>query len=679
MVKFTKAALSVAFLSLLMVLPLLAGAQEGPLFKVTGKVTDNAGDPVIGASVVVVGTTRGVSTDLLGAYTIEVRRGESLRFSYLGMTDQTIAVHAQKTIDVTLQSEALNVEQVVVVGYGVQKKESVVGAITQVKGEQLQSTGGMTSLSSALNGLVPGLTALSSSGKPGEEEAQILIRGMSSWTSSAPLILVDGIERRMEDVDVNEIESMSVLKDASATAVYGVRGGNGVILITTKRGVEGKMSLNVYAHTTLKTISKIPTLLSSYEGRVARNFAVENALGAKPELWSYITTMNELKKFRSGSDPYLYPNVDWQNETLKKFAWSHKAGVDISGGTKFVKYYGFLSYLYDGDILRGRDFGQGYIPKNDFQRINVRSNFDFQITPSTVVSADIDVVVGQERTVGANATTLWKGVWRKAPDEYPVRYEDGTFGNDKAKTDTENTVEVLNYSGQNAEVRTDANASLKLKQDLGMLVKGLSLNAIANFRNYYTSTGPNISGDRALTKYIDPRTGAVTWNYPGTYNSATHGFDYYPNQVKVSTSTADKQVYQDQLYQVSLNFKRTFGEGHDVTGLLLFKRQQYAKGSAFASYREEWAARVTYGFKNRYLFEGEILPGTCEIRRFPEGPLFVGYRRQRRGHRQVALFDPVGQEEQRRCLRLSDRTGSQLFECRSEGDRQSRCTVGDRL
>ena len=603
MVKFTKAALSVAFLSLLMVLPLLAGAQEGPLFKVTGKVTDNAGDPVIGASVVVVGTTRGVSTDLLGAYTIEVRRGESLRFSYLGMTDQTIAVHAQKTIDVTLQSEALNVEQVVVVGYGVQKKESVVGAITQVKGEQLQSTGGMTSLSSALNGLVPGLTALSSSGKPGEEEAQILIRGMSSWTSSAPLILVDGIERRMEDVDVNEIESMSVLKDASATAVYGVRGGNGVILITTKRGVEGKMSLNVYAHTTLKTISKIPTLLSSYEGRVARNFAVENALGAKPELWSYITTMNELKKFRSGSDPYLYPNVDWQNETLKKFAWSHKAGVDISGGTKFVKYYGFLSYLYDGDILRGRDFGQGYIPKNDFQRINVRSNFDFQITPSTVVSADIDVVVGQERTVGANATTLWKGVWRKAPDEYPVRYEDGTFGNDKAKTDTENTVEVLNYSGQNAEVRTDANASLKLKQDLGMLVKGLSLNAIANFRNYYTSTGPNISGDRALTKYIDPRTGAVTWNYPGTYNSATHGFDYYPNQVKVSTSTADKQVYQDQLYQVSLNFKRTFGEGHDVTGLLLFKRQQYAKGSAFASYREEWAARVTYGFKNRYLFE----------------------------------------------------------------------------
>lgn len=118
---------------------------------------------------------------------------------------------------------------------------------------------------------------------------------MSSWTSSAPLILVDGIERRMEDVDVNEIESMSVLKDASATAVYGVRGGNGVILITTKRGVEGKMSLNVYAHTTLKTISKIPTLLSSYEGRVARNFAVENALGAKPELWSYITSDEELR------------------------------------------------------------------------------------------------------------------------------------------------------------------------------------------------------------------------------------------------------------------------------------------------------------------------------------------------------------------------------------------------
>lgn len=256
MVKFTKAALGVIFLWLLLAFPSQVRAQQDAVLEVTGKVTDKDGAPIIGASVVIVGTTRGVSTDLSGYYAIEVKRGESLRFSYLGMSDQTVAVHAQKVIDVVLEDDSLDVEQVVVVGYGVQKKESVVGAITQVKGEQLQSTGGMTSLSSALNGLVPGLTALTSSGKPGEEEAQILIRGMSSWTSSAPLILVDGIERRMEDVDVNEIESMSVLKDASATAVYGVRGGNGVILITTKRGVEGKMSLNVYAHTTLKTISK---------------------------------------------------------------------------------------------------------------------------------------------------------------------------------------------------------------------------------------------------------------------------------------------------------------------------------------------------------------------------------------------------------------------------------------
>lgn len=603
MLKFTKATLIVVFGLLLIAVPQFAQAQSGKMFKVVGKVLDEGGEPVIGASVVVVGTTRGISTDVLGGYAIEVSSGEVLRFGYIGMAPQTVTVGKQKTIDITLKSESLDLEEVVVVGYGVQKKESVVGAISQVKGEMLQSTGGVTSLSNALSGLVPGLTALSSSGKPGEDQASILIRGMSSWTSSSPLILVDGIERRMEDVDVNEIESMSVLKDASATAVYGVRGGNGVILITTKRGVEGKMSFNVYAHTTLKTVSKIPSLLSSYEGRMARNFAIENALGAKPDLWTYITTMKELEKFRSGSDPYLYPNVNWQDETLKEFAWSHKVGMDISGGTKFVKYYGFLSYLYDGDILEGQDFGQGYVPKNDYSRINVRSNFDFQITPSTVISADIDVNIGTERTVGANATTLWKGVWRKAPDEYPVRYEDGTFGNDKSKTDTENTVEVLNYSGQDIEVRTDANAALKLKQDLGMLVKGLTLNGVANFRNYYTTVGPDISGDRALTKFVDPRTGATTWNYPGTYNSATHGFDYYPNQVKIGNSTANTDVYQDQLYQLSLNYKRTFAQAHDVSGLLLFKRQQYAKGSAFASYREEWAARVTYGYQGRYLFE----------------------------------------------------------------------------
>ena len=193
MVKFTKATLGVIFLWLLLALPCQVRAQQDAQFEVTGKVTDKDGSPIIGASVIVVGTTRGVSTDLSGNYAIEVKSGESLRFTYLGMSDQTFTIHAQKVIDVILEDNSLDVEQVVVVGYGVQKKESVVGAISQVKGEQLQSTGGMTSLSSALNGLVPGLTALTSSGKPGEEEAQILIRGMSSWTSSSPLILVDGI------------------------------------------------------------------------------------------------------------------------------------------------------------------------------------------------------------------------------------------------------------------------------------------------------------------------------------------------------------------------------------------------------------------------------------------------------------------------------------------------------
>jgi TonB-linked SusC/RagA family outer membrane protein len=431
----------------------------------------------------------GAITDVNGHYTLNVNKSDILVFTYVGMTDKEVVVGENSRIDVVMEIKANQVDEIVVVGYGVQRKASVVGAISQVNSQELQQTGGVTSVSAALNGLVPGLVTIAASGKPGQENASILIRGVSTWNDTSPLILIDGVERDMNDIDINEVETISVLKDASATAVYGVRGGNGVVLITTKRGTEGKISFNVYGNATLKSVSRVPTLLDSYNGRIVRNFAIENQLGIRPELWEYMTTKIELQHFRDQDMPYRYPNVDWQSEMMKDFCWSQKYGVDLSGGTKFVKYFGSVSYIYDGDILRTQNLGQGYVPKNDYNRINVRSNFDFQLTKSTVLSADIDVAVGMENTMGAPPAVTWKGMWRKAPDEYPARYEDGTFGNNTNLTDTQNTVEVMNFSGANKQTRTDANASFRLKQGLDFITKGLSLNGNLSFRNYFTTTG----------------------------------------------------------------------------------------------------------------------------------------------------------------------------------------------
>ena len=594
-------------------MPVGAEANHAQGIVVTGTVSDESGT-LPGVSIAVKGTTVGTVTNIDGNYTITVPGEESvLQFSFVGYATQEIEVGNRTVLNVTLSEGIKEIEEVVVVGYGTQKKQSVVGAISQVKSSELMSTGGVTSISNALTGLVPGLTTLNYSGKPGSDVAEIIIRSKSTWNDASPLILIDGVERGMNDIDINEVETISVLKDASATAVFGVRGGNGVILVTTKRGREGRPVLSVSANIIAKTHSKIPEFLNSYEALLLRNQALENQLGASPSShWNYITPVEILRKYRDQTDPEAYPDVDWQSEMLHKWSWSQRYNIDLRGGTKFIKYYASLAYTYDGDVIKGQDFGQGYIPKNDYSRYNFRLNLDFQPTTTTTFGVDMDGAQGVERTTNCTPAYLWLGVYGKGPDQYPVRYPDGTFANNTNGYNMYNPVEYFNYGGVVREVRTDMNANFTLNQKLDFVTKGLSFKGMANFRNYYTGQGPNISANRPTTKYIDWQLNegileqVTTWNVPVSDRT---GFEHVPVPSQISTETIKTssngtvQLYKNLMYQFSLHYSREFGI-HNIGAMGVFKRSENAMGQAFPTYREEWASRITYDYAGRYLLEG---------------------------------------------------------------------------
>ena len=359
-------------------------AQNG--VTVSGTVSDEAGEPLIGASVIVKGNSSlGTVTDFDGNFQLKVPSEQTtLVISYVGMTSKEVKVGKQRSFKVTLKDDT-QLEEVVVVGYGQQKKASVVGAITQTTGEVLERAAGIGSVGAALTGNLPGVATIASTGQPGEEDPRIYIRGAAAWNLDAqPLILVDGVKREIKSVDITSVATVSVLKDASATAVYGVEGANGVILITTKRGQEGKARIDVGFNATLKAVSKLPRKYDSYDGYIYRNQAIEHELAIGGDAsWVYYRPQTFINNFRNqdhtvkpnydANGEYLgdysqaerYPNVDWQDEMFKSTAFSYNTNLNISGGTKFVKYFVAFDFQNEGDMtkpsgLRWRLFLQSF-------------------------------------------------------------------------------------------------------------------------------------------------------------------------------------------------------------------------------------------------------------------------------------------------------------------------------
>ena len=592
--------------------------------QISGKIVDEEQMPVPGVNVVIKGTTVGTITGGDGNFTMQAADNDVLVVTYIGYNTQEITVKGADPYNISLVPDVVGLDEVVVVGYGQQKKASVVGAITQTSGATLQRAAGVTNLGAALTGNLPGVITEQGSGQPGEDDAKIFIRGTSSWNGSDPLVLVDGIERAMKSVDVSSVESISVLKDASATAVYGVRGANGVILITTKRGEEGKARIDAGFTTTVKRVSKLPNKLDSYDALVERNKTIENELAITPtESWAYITPQSEIEKYRDPEGTTVneqgvvllnkerYPNVDWQDELFKDQAISYNANLSISGGSKFVKYYTSADYMNDSDLMRVFDNDRGYESGYSYQRINARSNLDFTITRTTIFRINLYGSLGIKKAPRAFAGNEWQegqrwaGAYNIAPDVFLPKYEDNSWGYYPHVSNVTNSAQNLATSGMAKTTTNTITTDFILEQNLDFLTKGLSFRGNVSLDNTFKEINRGVSDDwnDVQQKWIDPKTGQV--NLRKQINNTT-SLDWMEDKDRKWGTQAGNMdnwsTFRKLYYQLQFNWARDF-DLHKVTAMALFSRNQQATGTQIPSYREDWAARITYGWNNRYNLE----------------------------------------------------------------------------
>lgn len=596
-------------LLLMLLLPAAVMAQT----QVSGTVTDGKGEAIIGASVTVKGRSgTGTVTDFDGNFRLNVPQGTTLVFSYIGMATKEVKVKGA-TLRVILEENQNVMSEVVVVGYGQQKKASVVGSIAQTTGKVLERAGGVSNIGAALTGNLPGVTTMASSGAPGDEDPKIVIRGITSWNSSEPLVLVDGIERPMSTIDINSVQSVSVLKDASATAVYGVKGANGVILITTKRGTEGKAKIEFGFNAVMKTLSDMPGVYGSPEALTIRNSAIEHELGLKPESWSKITPEAVIEKYRNPAsieEADRYPNVDWQKELFNDYGMSYNPNFSISGGTPVVRYFANIDYLHEGDMFKHYDSGRGYESGYSYDRINIRSNIDLNITKTTLLKANIFGSHGTKKRPWIQSddayfeTGVWQAAYSAPPDAFLPRYSDGTWGYYPSdRNGAPNSMATLALGGVENRTTTRINTDFTLEQDLSFLLKGLKASVTVSWDNVFVerSRGINDLYHPTQYKWITPDTGETTWyqsTESGTNFDFQEGIKWSTNGGAVDNGATQRNLY----YQGQIYWGGKFGR-HDITAMGVFNRTERATGNEYTNYREDWAFRTTYNYDNRYFLE----------------------------------------------------------------------------
>ena len=574
-------------------------------------VVSAEGLPLPGATVLVKGTSIGTVTDFDGAYSLDVKSNKTLVFSYLGYETQEILINGQSQVNVVLIQGGEQLEEIVVVGYGTQKKESVVGSISQIKGEDLQElTMGITNVEEALQGNLPGVTAIQGSGVPGRNDMQIFIRGQASWSGSGqPLILVDGVPRAIDNLDFNDIENISVLKDASATAVFGVQGANGVILVTTKRGQKGKAQLSLQANTTFKFVSRLPEKLDTYDAILEANSSIMRELAQSPDSWNRIRPLAIAEKYRNPANEeegFIYPNVDWKDVLLKDMAQDYRVNLSVRGGGNNSKYFGSFAYQTVGDVFDGASYdnGKGYESEFSYDRFNFRSNLDFNITKTTEFSVNLGGFYGVQQTPGS-LNLVTNAIYELAPNAYNPLFPDGYYGRDArdifANT---NPIVTLTNTGYTTTNTFNINTDFIIKQKLDFITNGLSLQARFSLDNASTSQqqlrDPGADGQENVRYRVYDEFFQERIESPNGVND----FGFVPFAWTLGpTSIQNGSIGRNLLYDFSLNYSETFAEKHAVTALGLVRRQQRGRGSGFLSYREDWVGRVTYNYDKRYFLD----------------------------------------------------------------------------
>lgn len=581
----------VLLLMAMLLVPQSLQAQEDKKLIIKGVVEDALG-PIIGASVVAKNQPGvGAITDLDGRFSLKVGAYDVLQITFVGYQPVEIPVLSIKdknNLKVIMKEDNQTIDEVVVTASGVQKKKTLTGAITNVELKQLNAPG--ANLSNSLAGVVPGIIAMQSSGEPGENMSQFWIRGMSTFgAKSGALILVDGVERSFNEIPVEDIESFSVLKDASATAIYGQRGANGVVLITTKRGEKGKVKINVKAGFDWNTPVKVPEYASGYDWARLAN----EALVGRYENPLY--TNEELDIIQHGLDPDLYPNIDWRDLMLKKGAPSYYANISFSGGSDNVRYFVTGRYTGENGRYRTSSSENKYNTNSTYERWNYRANVDMNLTRTTVLSVGVGGWLVNRTSPSSSSGDIWQSFASYTPVTAPRKWSTGQWPIVSGMTTPEYQ---MTQTGYRTIWENKMETNVGLEQDLSFITKGLKFNGVFAFDTYNKNT-------------IVREKGEELWSAESLRDD--NGNLVLKREANAKAMSQAKTVEGDKRYylQASLDYSRLFAEKHRVGAFAMVYQQEtsdvnFAEDDLMASIPHRtlaYSGRFTYAYKDKYLTE----------------------------------------------------------------------------
>ena len=582
--------------------------------EVRGIVTDSSKEPIPGTNVLVRGTTVGTFTDIDGQFTITVAPDAVLEFSSLGFLDSSVKVSGRTFLEVILESDSESIQETVVIAYGTANKATVTGALSSVQTDDLLQSP-TVSVTNMLAGNIPGVSAVQRSGQPGKDAATIYIRGSGSLDNSlaSPLILVDGVERDFSQIDPNEIESISVLKDASSTAVFGVRGANGVILVTTRRGLSGKPQVSVSTSLGLQQPISLVEQTGSYE--YAKFWNMKQELDGVTNRKLYFSR-EAVEAYRTGSDPIMYPSINWQDYIFKDVFLQSKNNINISGGSDKVKYFISVGYLYQNGLLKQFP-GQSYDNNYRYDKYNYRANIDAMLTPTTAMKLGIGGIVGttqEPRNVVSDTnqdqnawviSQIWThpfagpgfrdGVRTLIPQDMVPLGEilrDGMF--------------VFYGCGYTRKYDTTLNIDLDITQKLDFITEGLSFSIKGAYDNSFSLTKKYTGGGSEYqTAYYksyfdsDGQLDPVSPDYDKTIIYVPTG-----NDTPLSYSESNGRG-QNWYAEARVNYDRSFGY-HKVGGLVLFNMSRNYYPGTYTYIPRSYmglVTRATYSYMTKYMLD----------------------------------------------------------------------------
>ena len=581
---WAKAACLTAALALNVPLAVTASAQQPTSeIQVTGLVTDQQKEPLVGVTVAVVNGQARTITDMDGMFRLNVPQKSTteLELTYIGFKRKIVKVNGARLINIVMDEDANEFNEVVVTGYTSQKKASIIGSIETINPGELQF-GSTRTLSNNLAGKLSGVIGIQRSGEPGYDDSNFWIRGISTFSgSNNPLILIDGVARDLNNVDVSEIESFSILKDASASAMYGVRGANGVIVITTKRGKIGAPQVRFHLEHSINQPTKLPEFLDAPD-----YMTLLNELAAQDGMAQPFTQL-QIDRTRSGYDPDLYPNVNWVDAITKDYAYSTRGNLDISGGSDFLRYSIVASYFKETGILE-QDKSLIFDNSTNNQQFNLRTNIDMDVTKTTMLRVNIGGYLNRFKKQRCDTDGAFGDAFRTLPFVHPARYSDGAI---PLISNRANPWRTVTQQGYDFITSSKIQTLFSVEQDLKMITPGLKAKVLFSFDRWNRSRRS--------------RTAKPATVFPAT------GRDEEGNLIYSQFETGDESMGSEKdseygntnvYFETDVMYNRRFGKV-DVDAMLLYNQQAYDDGSIQDYRKQGLAGRLSATYDNRYVAE----------------------------------------------------------------------------